>query len=274
MLSSVVAASDARCRLSLGFLEGFLRPGTGDDVVGRAPGQQVQRDLGELQGRAALQEQHLVVGGNVQQLAQVGFGLGDDGGELLAAMAHFHHRHAAAVPVEQVLRAPAPERPAASMAGPALKFQSPSHTIPPRQPRRWNPQPDRPSCLVRGINSIVLPPRHRRSPIDHFSRPVSFSPLSRLISVTPCVARPMSRISRDPGADQHAAGGDQHDFVFVFTSVAATTLPLRSRSVDRHHALRAAPSGGCIRRSGCACRSRFRSRSARSAFRFRPPAGK
>ena len=41
-----------------------------------------------------------VAGGNVQQLAQIGLGLFGDGDKLLAAMAHFHHRHAGTAPVE------------------------------------------------------------------------------------------------------------------------------------------------------------------------------
>ncbi len=52
---------------------------------------------------SALQEQHLVVGRNCQQRAQIGFRLLGDGDEGLAAMAHFHHRHAAAAPIQQLL---------------------------------------------------------------------------------------------------------------------------------------------------------------------------
>ena len=46
------------------------------------------------------QEQDLEVRGDGQQLAQQGFGFGRNANELLAAVAHFHHAHAAAVPVQ------------------------------------------------------------------------------------------------------------------------------------------------------------------------------
>ena len=65
----------------------------------RSP-QQVHRHDRVLADRAALQEQHLVAAGDREQRAQIGFGLGRDGDEFLAAVAHLHHRHAAALPVE------------------------------------------------------------------------------------------------------------------------------------------------------------------------------
>ena len=81
---------------TLGFADGLLRPGAGVDVVHGGIGRgQVHRDGREHAGGAALQEQHLVVSGDGQQLAQVGFGLLGDGDERLAAMGDFHHRHAA-----------------------------------------------------------------------------------------------------------------------------------------------------------------------------------
>src|SRR5690606_25270230 len=84
------------------FLDGLLRPDAGLNVVGHAVfRQQVQRNLGELLAGPALHEQHLVVLGNAQQVAQVLFGLLGDADELVAAVAHLHHRQAAALPVEK-----------------------------------------------------------------------------------------------------------------------------------------------------------------------------
>ncbi len=89
--------------VALGFLDRLLRPLAGVEVIGAGfAAQQVHRHHGELRRRAALQEQHLVVGGDAHQLAQIGLGLGGDAHEFLAAMAHFHHRHAAAVPVDHL----------------------------------------------------------------------------------------------------------------------------------------------------------------------------
>ncbi|MOA58111.1 hypothetical protein D3C78_1824410 [compost metagenome] len=61
---------------------------------------QVQRHHGELLRGAALQEQDLVTGRDRHQRAQILLGIVDDLHELLAAMAHFHHAHAGAVPVQ------------------------------------------------------------------------------------------------------------------------------------------------------------------------------
>jgi hypothetical protein len=85
----------------LRFLDGLLRPLAGVQIVGAGfAAQQVHRHHGELARRPALQEQHLVVGGNAHHFAQVGFGFGRDAHEFLAAVAHFHHRHTTAVPVD------------------------------------------------------------------------------------------------------------------------------------------------------------------------------
>jgi hypothetical protein len=87
----------------LSFGDGLLRPLSGVQIVRfRLAAQQVHGNHGELAGRAALQEQHLVMGGDVEQFAQIGLGLFGDGDEFLAAMAHFHHRHAGTVPVEHL----------------------------------------------------------------------------------------------------------------------------------------------------------------------------
>ncbi len=61
------------------------------------------RDRRELRRGAALQEQHLVVRGNGEQLAQIGLRLLGDPDEGLAAMAHLHDGHALPVPVEHLV---------------------------------------------------------------------------------------------------------------------------------------------------------------------------
>ena len=68
----------ARITEQLCLLESLLRPRAGNDVVGLAVQHQVHGDGRKLLGRAALQEEHLVVVGNAHQIAQVGFGLFDD----------------------------------------------------------------------------------------------------------------------------------------------------------------------------------------------------
>ena len=85
-----------------GFLCGQIGEVAGDDVVGLAGGHEVQRHHGELLGRAALEEADLIMIGNVHHPAQGGFGVGDDGVEPLAAVAHLHHALAAVAVFEQL----------------------------------------------------------------------------------------------------------------------------------------------------------------------------
>ncbi len=59
-------------------------------------------DHGELHAAATLQEDDGVVVGNGEELAQAGFGVGDDAFEFGRAVAHLHDGHAAAAPVEQL----------------------------------------------------------------------------------------------------------------------------------------------------------------------------
>ena len=81
---------DVHGAIALGLADGLLGPGAGVDVVGPVTAaQQVHRDHGELGRGPALEEQDLVVVGDVEDLAQVGLGLGGDGHEVLAAVAHF-----------------------------------------------------------------------------------------------------------------------------------------------------------------------------------------
>ena len=72
------------------------------------------------------------------------------------------------------------------------------------------------------------------------SRPASFSPSPRLISVTPCVDRPISRIDFTLRADQHAAGRDQHHLVVGADEPAPHHRAVARRLLDRDHPLRAA----------------------------------
>ena len=82
----------------------FVGPGAGVDVVDDgARGREIERDRGELGRGPALQEQHLVVGRDGHQLAEVGFGLLGNADVGLAAMAHLHDRHAVTVPVEHLV---------------------------------------------------------------------------------------------------------------------------------------------------------------------------
>jgi hypothetical protein len=90
--------------VELRLLDGFLRPLPREDVVGLALAvQQVHRHLRELERGPALEEENLVIRRDREQLAQVGLGLVRDRDELRAAVAHLHHRHAAAVPVEHLV---------------------------------------------------------------------------------------------------------------------------------------------------------------------------
>ena len=78
-----------------GLLDGLLGPGAGVDVVRRrALGQEVHRDHGELEARAALQEQDLVAVRDAGQPADVRLGLAEDRLEGRRAMADLHDGHA------------------------------------------------------------------------------------------------------------------------------------------------------------------------------------
>ena len=54
--------------------------------------------------RAALQEQHLVIVRDLQQVAQILLGLVDDLLISLGAVAHFHNRHSGALVIEHFVR--------------------------------------------------------------------------------------------------------------------------------------------------------------------------
>src|SRR5438128_4147699 len=205
---------------ALRLLDRLLRPFAGRDVIRFSLAvQQIHRHLGELQRRAALKEQHLVVLRYREQLAQILLGFGSDADELLAAMAHLHHRHAAAVPVEDLV------------AGAGKDFGG-EHRRPRAEIENTGHQ-----CTVGGGASgggsssweSPLPPLPLpRSRSSMRSRPASFSPASSEISVTPCVERPISRscatlvrISTPPVEISITSS-------LSSTSTAPTTWPFRS----------------------------------------------
>jgi hypothetical protein len=70
--------------------------------AGRRPGE-VHRDDRVLAQAAALHEENAEICRHGEQAAQRGLGLPVDADELLAAVAHLHHAHARAVPVEHLL---------------------------------------------------------------------------------------------------------------------------------------------------------------------------
>jgi hypothetical protein len=83
------------------FLLRLLRPRTRDDEVrARLRAEQVQRHDGVFADAAALQKEDLVARGNLHQFTQIEQRFAVDLHEFRPAMAHFHHAHAAAVPVE------------------------------------------------------------------------------------------------------------------------------------------------------------------------------
>ena len=82
------------------FLLRLLAPAAGHHKIDGPSARQIHWHDGVFSQAAALHEQNLEIGRHRQQFAQVGFGLFVDGQKFLAAMAHLHHAHAAAVPVQ------------------------------------------------------------------------------------------------------------------------------------------------------------------------------
>src|SRR2546427_11820826 len=214
------AGRDADIAIALRFLHCLLGPFSREHVIGLAlAAQQVHRPRRELQARAALQEQQLVVLRHGEQLAQVALGVGGDADEFPAAMAHLHHAHAAAVPVEHLV-AGARQHLGGKHCRPGAEIEDARHqcTVGPEGAggSSWavSPLPPLPS------------PSSSRSSMR--SRPASFSPSLREISVTPCVERPCSRICatrvriRTPPVEISITSS------WSSTSTAPTTLPLRS----------------------------------------------
>ena len=145
-------------------LDRLLRPLARIDIVGRLlPAEEVHRHHAELQRRTALQEEHLVVLGDFEQLAEVLLRLLRDRDELLAAVAHLHHRHARTVPVEHLgggllehlLRQD--RRPGAEIEHPRRRPTAHSPARSPRPlPSRRRARRPRAWCLRRGRSGARL----------------------------------------------------------------------------------------------------------------------
>jgi len=80
----------------------LLAPAAGHHKIDHAGTRQVERNDGVFGQATTLHEEDLEMRRHGQQFAQVGFRLFVDGQKLLAAVAHFHHAHAAAVPVQHL----------------------------------------------------------------------------------------------------------------------------------------------------------------------------
>jgi hypothetical protein len=88
---------------ALGFLDRLLRPGAGHDVIcGAAGRQQVHRHHRELQARAALEEEHVIVLRDSRQRANIGLATLDHVVERFRAVADLEDRHADAGQREKV----------------------------------------------------------------------------------------------------------------------------------------------------------------------------
>ena len=76
----------------LRLLERLARELTRDDVIRLViPVHQIERNGGELRGRAALQKEHLIVVRNVHEAAEILLGGLDDGIVIGRSMTHLHH---------------------------------------------------------------------------------------------------------------------------------------------------------------------------------------
>ena len=103
VLIGLTGPDNLRVAVLLRLLEGLVTPRSGDDVIDGVLGvAEVEREGGELGGGAALEEEDGVVGRDVEEEAEIGFGFLDDGEELFAAVAHLHDAHAGAAPVVEV----------------------------------------------------------------------------------------------------------------------------------------------------------------------------
>ena len=156
-------------------------------------------------------------------------------------MAHLHHRHAGAVPVEHLV-AGARQHSAGQHGRPGAEVEDAATSMHggrrlraaaagPRAARRSPPLPPLP------LPPLPLPSRSRSS---MRSRPASFSPSPRLISVTPCVERPISRIY----VTRVRISTPPVEISMISSSVVdqrrGDHLAVALRGLDRDHALRAA----------------------------------
>ena len=88
-----------RCVLERFFLR-LLAPAARHHKVHRRCAREIQRNDGVFRQATTLHEQDLEIGRHRQQFAQIGFGLLVNRDEFLAPVAHLHHAHTTAVPVE------------------------------------------------------------------------------------------------------------------------------------------------------------------------------
>jgi hypothetical protein len=99
-----IAGGDLHVAVLARFFLRLVAPAAGHHKIGGTPARKVQGNDGVFGQPAALHEQDLELGRNGHELAKIGFGGFIDGDEFLAAMAHLHHAHAAAVPVQHFAR--------------------------------------------------------------------------------------------------------------------------------------------------------------------------
>ena len=93
-----------RLAVFAGFLPGLLGPLARHDI-GRFPVlHQIHGDSRELGPGPALQEQYLVVIGDLHQFTKISLRLLDDTVKDLAAVAHFHNGHAASAVIQHFIR--------------------------------------------------------------------------------------------------------------------------------------------------------------------------
>src|SRR5882672_129098 len=196
------ARRDVHLAEAVRLLDRELRPLPRIDIVGGLlSAEEVHGNGREVQPRAALEKEHLVVRGHLQQFAEVFLRLRRDPDELLAAVAHLHHRHARPVPVEHFgsgLR----EHLLGQDRGAGGKIEDAGHY----------------DCPFSSSSSLSATR----------STPASLVPSSRSMRRTPCVERPISRIcatlvriSTPPVEISMISSSSP-------TSTAPTTLPLRA----------------------------------------------
>eukprot|EP00042_Codosiga_hollandica_P000646 m.924019 g.924019 ORF g.924019 m.924019 type:complete len:468 (+) comp116546_c0_seq1:367-1770(+) len=103
-LAAVALCGDLDIGIAARLGRALTRPGAGDDDIDLAAAAQVQRHDGVFTQPATLHEQDAEVARHCQQLSQISFGRLGNGDELLAAVAHLHDAHAAALPVQHLGR--------------------------------------------------------------------------------------------------------------------------------------------------------------------------
>ena len=93
------------------------------------------------------------------------------------------------------------------------------------------------------------------------ARLLTVSPSSSLISRTPWVLRPIGADVGDAGADDHAAGGGEHDLVVVGHLGDGDDRPVAVAGLDVDQALAAAVLRAVLGQQRSACRNPWRRRS-------------